>query len=114
WHSGFSFLVRFNTILISKNKDLNGSIVYSFMPFKYSMIRRNNLKKANLSEREGRKAMSLHTVLAVHGCQVARYTFCEPRLTEWRKLQYVKKSGDLSRGIFLVNRFCSTRTCRGK
>lgn len=38
--------------------------------------------------------MSLHTEPSVHGRQVARHTFCEPRFTEWRKRQNVEKRGD--------------------
>lgn len=68
----------------SSNKTINRYIVTILMQHTGIIIRKK-LKKANLPEKEGRKAMSLPTVSAVHGRQVARHPFCGPRLTEWRK-----------------------------
>lgn len=34
---------------------------------------KKKLKKANFTEREGRKAMSLNTIISVQDCQVARF-----------------------------------------
>lgn len=67
------------------------------------IISKNHLKKANLPEREGRKAMSLHAGNTAHGRQVARYPFCGPRLAEWRNPQYVEKSdGDHHVTVFIT------------